>query len=137
MTFEQIEGTLPNGFHDAGLLELAVDYESRRAVLNLEVHVGTPDDADPERYRRATVTVTGLHLAAIDAPDAHYPFLPDGSPLWVQGASIRPGDNAAIDAALAALPADSVTYRFFVVDWNSFIYLAGANAEFRWEEDGQ
>lgn len=35
MTFEQLEGSLPNGFHDAELLGLQLDYRARLVTLEL------------------------------------------------------------------------------------------------------
>lgn len=40
MTLEDIAAELPNGFHDAFLRRLTLDYADRRATLALNVWVG-------------------------------------------------------------------------------------------------
>jgi len=138
MTFEKLEMELPNGFHDAEIRGIGLDYVSRTADLrmNLLVGVGTPEDRNAAIYRAGTVRIAGLLLFYIEPPDPHYCFALDGSPLNASGNSVKVGQDAAIDRLLAALPPNSTAYLFFLDDWNSSLYLAGASVEFSWDDDG-
>src|SRR5256885_8257389 len=61
MTLEDVERALPNGFHDAFLQTLTVDYVARRATLSLRVWIGdadAPTNADREAYRQVVLTIS-------------------------------------------------------------------------------
>jgi hypothetical protein len=36
---------------------------------------------------------------------------------------------------MTQLPSDATAYRFFLEEWNSFLYLAASKVAFSWEED--
>ncbi len=137
-TFEELEEELPNGFHDAEIRGMAFDYLARTAVLsmNLLFGVGTPDDENMSVYRPATVRIVGLLLFFVQPPHPKYDFVLDGEPLSVSGDSVRVGQEPEMDCLLPALPQDATVYRFFLDEWNSFIYLAGTTVEFSWDDHG-
>jgi hypothetical protein len=66
MAFQDLERSLPNGFHDAKLKSMAIDYVQRQMTMQMEILVGTPEAEDPEEYRNATLSVTGLYFCVID-----------------------------------------------------------------------
>ncbi len=137
MTLDELNHTLPNGFHDADVLSIELDYIAATAELHLSLLTGWPEDPDPERqaYQEATVIVTGLCFFSIDPPDPTYPFLPDGRPIDVSGDPAKPDNLPSLPDLLAKLPNDAWCYRLFVSDWNSFIHIAGRNAEITWIGD--
>jgi hypothetical protein len=134
MTFEKLEMELPNGFHDAEILNISVDFLNRSIVIGMNLHVSTPSDPDPERYRAGTLRVQSASLFFIEPPDPRYHFVPDGTPLDASGSSVRAGQDSAIDRLLAVLPPNSTPYLFFLDDWNSCLYLAGTSVEFSWDD---
>jgi len=136
MTFEELEAKLPNGFHDAEIASIHWDYVSRTVDLsmNLLVGVGTPSNPNKSLYRPGTVRISGLLLFYFEPPDPNYNFIPRGKPLDVSGDCVRAGQSAQADRLLAVLPKTATAYRFFLEEWNSFIYLAGASAEFSWAD---
>jgi hypothetical protein len=138
MTFEKLEKELPNGFHDAKIRSISLEYVSRTAklMMNLLVGVGTPEDRSASVYRPGTTSIHGLLFFWVEPPDRKYNFLPDGSPLNVDGDSVRAGQSAELDRLLPTLPQNATVYRFFVEEWNSFLYLAGASVEFSWDDEG-
>jgi len=105
VTLDTIAAQLPNGFHDALLRCIAVDYVDRRATLALNVCVGDPDgetDAQREAYRPAIVIISGLFWCIVEAPETN-DELSDG--LWIDAgpmstlkrkAPIPPGGNGRI-----------------------------------------
>ncbi len=44
-TLKDIDDALPNGFHDAHLERIEMDYERRVTVFDIDVLVSGPDDA--------------------------------------------------------------------------------------------
>ena len=78
MTLEELDHSLPNGFHDAKMFSLSIDYAAGIAIFRLSLLVGWPDDPPPERYayQEATLTVRGLCFCSIDPPCPTSPFLP-------------------------------------------------------------
>ena len=132
MTFEELIQELPNGFHDAEILGIRVDFVNRSIVIGMNLLVGVPGAPDPERYDRGTLRVVSPYLFFIEPPDPKYHFVFDGSPINATGSSIKVGQSAEVDRLLAVLPPNSTAYLFFLDDWNSCMYLAGAGVEFSW-----
>lgn len=136
MTFEDLDKELPNGFHDAKLRKIEVDFANKRIILSVDLLQGCPGDPDPERRGFGTLRVLSPRLFFLEAPDPRYSFQMDGSPVGVDGDSVRAGEDAAVDALLRLLPPGTAAYRFFLEDWNSFLYLAGDEVQFNWETGG-
>ncbi len=136
MTFEELEEKLPNGFHDAEIRKISMDFVNRSIVIGMNLLVGVPGDPDPERYRPGTLRVVSPYLFFIKPPDPSYHFVPDGSPINASGRSVKVGQNEEVDRLLAVIPPNATVYLFFLDDWNSCLYLAGASVEFSWDDDG-
>jgi hypothetical protein len=133
MTFEELEDKLPNGFHDAAIREINFDFIGRSVALGMDLLTGGPDDPNPEVYRPGRLRITPIYLFFIEPPDPNYPFVPNGSHLKVDGDSLKVGQNAEVDRLLPSLPSSATTYRFFLENWNAFLYLAGASVKFSWD----
>ena len=69
MTLDELESTLPNGLHDAELLSLQVDYESRTASIDVAVDLSDVAEVDA-RYRPARLTFGDVQFVAADGPDS-------------------------------------------------------------------
>jgi hypothetical protein len=106
VTLEELEDNLPNGFHDAEVFSLELDYALAVAKFHLNLLVGWPDDRESERqaYQEATLLVTGLCFCSIDAPSPTYPFLPDGKPICVSGDAAKPDHLPSLPDLTAKLP---------------------------------
>ena len=128
MTFREIEQTLPNGFHDAKIVRISLDYPAGTLVMNMRVLIGTPGEPDQDEYGPAEVSVTGLYLCSIEPPDPKYPFRLTGKPLGVSGDSSG-NSSPEISNLMRKLPPSASCYRFFVEQWNSFIYVAGSDVQ--------
>lgn len=134
MTLDEWDSKLPNGFHDAKVLSIAIDYVAGTAKFRLSLHVGWPDDPEPEReeYQEAEMMVTGLSFCSIDPPDPSYRFLTDGRPMCVGGDPAQPDHLPALLKLLAKCPTGTWCYRFFVHDSNAFIQIAALDAQVSW-----
>ena len=136
MTFEEIELTLPNGFHDARLRRIAINYGERAATLDISFWVGDMDSQSREEYRDGSLHVRGLCYCSVEPPHAAYPFLRGGSGIDVAGYPEDPETFPALNALLPILPRGVTCYRFFVHDWNSFIHVAAEDVVISWAENG-
>ena len=133
MTFEQLEKRLPNGFHDAAIREINFDFLGRSVVVGMDLLTGGPDAPQPELYRPGRLRVAPVYLFFVEPPDPNYAFVPNGSHLKVDGDSVKVGQNPQVDRLLLTLPQNAATYRFFLEKWNAFLYLAGGDVEFSWD----
>jgi hypothetical protein len=131
MTIEEVEKTLPNGFHDASLEKLNIDYHERAAKLDLLVDVGDPDsEGNEEAKRKGVLTVSGLLFCVIAPPDSRSPYQ-KAEGLWI--ADSGPYKSDKIPAKLPEpLPKGAFAHYFFVNDWNAFIIIAATDARFDW-----
>lgn len=97
MTFEELSDQLPNGFHDAMIRNMSVDFVAKRIRIEMELLIGMPHTANPEGYRDGTLTLVTPYLFFIEPPDPGYRFIPNGSPLDVDGDSVRTGQNKSTE----------------------------------------
>jgi hypothetical protein len=74
MTLEELADTLPNGFHDAQVSSVSIDYVEREARLNIDLWVGVPSEDEElrEAYREGELKLSGLLYWVIEPPDANY-----------------------------------------------------------------
>jgi hypothetical protein len=101
--------------------------------MRVELFVGTPEAEDPEEYRSATLTVTGLYFCVIDPPDVKYPFITKHKPIGVSGDDGWPDTLKDLATILTKTTADFTYCRFFSDNWNSFIYIAGDDVGLSWD----
>jgi hypothetical protein len=134
MTLDELDNKLPNGFHDAEIFSYEVDFAGASAKFHLNLLVGWPDDPPGEReeYQEAAVVVSGLCFLSIDPPSPTYPFLPDGKPISVSGDPADADTLPSLPDLAAKFPGGTWCYRFFVHDWNAFIYIAARDAQVTW-----
>jgi hypothetical protein len=132
MTFQDLENSLPNGFHDAKLKSVSIDYVERLLTMQMEILVGTPEAKDRDEYRNATLTVTGLYFYVIEPPAVNYPFITKHRPIRVSGDEGWPDSLTDLAASLAQTNPAFTYHRFFSDNWNSFIYVAADDVQLSW-----
>lgn len=127
MTFEEMQDSLPNGLHDAGINSITVDYLHRKVIFDLKIWTSVPDEEGPETHRRATLSFAPFLYCVIDPPDPRYPFATEG-PSRIDAGSYR-SEDTELGPLRASLPEGAFACWFFVNSWNSFIHVAALNAE--------
>jgi hypothetical protein len=133
MDLEKLDNELPNGFHDAELHDIRIDYKNGSLVLRMALDLGNPKDQKRESYRTGAVRVSGLYFCSIDPPDPNYPYVPDGTPLTVSGDPANADTFPELKELSPTLPPGVSCFRFFVHEWNSFINIAASGAEVIWD----
>lgn len=124
MTLEELSATLPNGFHDARVGGLHLDFVGRTAVLDLSVWTG--DDSDPEAHRAARLELKDLQFCVLETPDHKYPYAAP-EPLWIS--EVNPPGAAQLPQNI---PSGAFTSSFFVNQWNAFVHIAARDAVLFW-----
>jgi hypothetical protein len=132
VTFQDLEDSLPNGFHDAKLKSVSIDYVERLLTMQVELLVGTPEAEDRDEYRSATLIASGLYFYVIDPPDSKYPFATKQRPVRISGDDGLPDLLSKLAANLAQTNPGFTYHRFFSNDWNSFIYVAADDVQLTW-----
>jgi hypothetical protein len=125
MTIEEIEQSLPNGFHDTYITAIHLNYAQRTAEIDLEIWVSGLDDEDPDKYSPATLFISELIYLVMEPP--HYLETSDAEPWLVAGGSSEA--ERSVSRLPKPLPAGAFTYWFFVNNWNSYIHIAASGAE--------
>lgn len=133
MTFDQLEENLPNGFHDAKIEKISLDYAKRTANILMQLLTGTPDSAVQDEYRRAILNIGDFCYCVIEPPDPTYPFMRSGAPINIAG-YIEDPETFPLDLLRRVMPKGVTCYRFFVHDWNAFIHIAAGEIQFSWLE---
>lgn len=132
--FDKIEASLPNGFHDAELQKLVIDYMTMEAQVTLDIWIGQMNDPGlRESYRQAILTLSGLVFWINDAPSSDYAYDVGG------GIRIDSGSIVSLEegqkAHLPPIPSDAFGNYFYVNDWNSSIFFAAKDASLTWIGD--
>jgi hypothetical protein len=130
--FEVVEATLPEGFHDAEILRVCIDYPRQVAIIELDVWLGpsvAKDGQTKNKYRRAEMRFPGLQFFVSDPPDENYPF-DEARPITID---LEP--DGAGTPALPQRDPNAFVCSFFVQEWNSCLRLSATGCEFEWISD--
>lgn len=125
VTIEELEDKFPNGFHDAQLVGMTVDFPAGSISIELDVDC---DDPDPNAYSRIKFRLTGLSLFIVDPPDVRI-LLSYRDSIWTSGYETSEKMLPNLENYRKNVPAGSFFYSFFLNHWNCFIHLAAMNAE--------
>ena len=130
MTLFELARTLPNGFHDAELKSIHLDYEELEATLTVDLWIGSMQDPPEQRetYEPVKVQLSGLEYFLIDAPN------PTGTPgeHYKEPGTVRLDLCEPAPEITSKLPGPGEACLFFAERWNSFIHLAAAEAQIIW-----
>lgn len=127
MTLQEVDASLPNGFHDSEVSSIAFDLLSRRAIIDLEIWMGDmscPPHAGRETYRAARIEISRVAYLTIEPPDHRYKFAEPG-PIRIDLCDADP-------QKVPATRAGDFAARFFVSDWNTFINVSAGDATVIW-----
>ena len=130
MKITEAENALPNGLHDAELLEVRVDYATRTAALDFMADYSDPEKVREEADRKVTVLVTGLHFISIPAPDLEHKYSVKGSSQVGGFHAFEPTHPVSdeVKAATRHLPSQAFCECTFVEEWNRCLVVAAENA---------
>lgn len=137
MTFEELDKRYPNGFDDAEVTGVTIDYRERTATFHLNLRGNPPDAPERDVYARGVLKANGIYYVSIEPPDPAHLFYPQHGKVIVDGLPEDPRDFALFGSLKPRLPAGAFCCRFFVHDWNSFIHVAATDAEFSWEASSE
>lgn len=131
---EILGGEAINGFHDANIEQLSLDYEAQEAVLTCSIWIGdlgSTDEEVREAYRKGRLTFQGLKYCVIEPPDPKSFYEEEGG-IRVSGDSPVCDEPTVRERLPSDLPVEAFAHYFYVADWNSFIYIAAEEAHFEW-----
>ncbi len=126
MTFAELSNTLPNGFHDAEINSITIDFSGSLIRMDLTLDFSPVGRTEQSEYRRAQVIARGVHTFVLGSLDGVESL---NGPLDTSGHEAR-DENVPDD--LKALGKGHLLYSFFVDDWNRCIYIAAEEAELVW-----
>lgn len=116
-----IEDGLPNGFHDARLKGVEVNFGQSTLVLHLDVDMSDINESGLTEHVGKSALISGVLYVRMDGPEEH------------KKAELKPGplDIAGDPHLMTELIGNSNywVYRFFVHAWNAFITIAAEKAE--------
>lgn len=130
MTLEQIETTLPGGFHDARVRRVDIDYRARTARIDVVLDAGDPESehlGDRDAWRAAHLVLQDL-LFLVFEPPATRPEAYAGE------ACITSSAPATADQRerLPNIPPGFFCHAFFAANWNAHVFAAARDARLVW-----
>jgi hypothetical protein len=132
MTLEKIEESLPNGLHDAQIMDLSVSYDRMELSLRTRILVGLPAQSGPARdtYRNGTFLFRPLRFLAMELPEPSSAFQSAGS-IWFSYERTSPENLPA--QLVKALPPETHYYSLFIRDWFASVHIATGQVDFFWD----
>ncbi len=127
-------------FHDVEVSRISIDYVKREVELDCIIPIGfwnSPNrDGLTEGEKRGRLLLTGLLFISIEPPDENYPYEDsDGIAITSEGSATTAEFKEKYAAHLAkmpqSLPEEAFIHYFYVVDWNTFIFVAARDAAFQ------
>ena len=128
MTIQELESTLPSGFHDAYLHRYEVDLVTSTALFYLNISVGDPESESSEErdaYRMGHLTLHDLDYLVNEPPDPKYE---QAMPWMIDLCDSLPDfPKGQKESGFRA--------RFYSSSTNSFIHFSASDASFAYEEE--
>ena len=119
---------LPNGFHDAFLVEVRLNLPAQTVEMDFDFWVGSMDaPAGPEReaMRRGVLRLDGVSAVVVEPPHPDYGFSNAEGACVDGGFGGYPGDAAPPDDGL-------VRVWFYVNTWNSRMMFTAKSHSLAW-----
>jgi hypothetical protein len=132
MTFDELDARDADGFIDAFVLSIALDYQNRVASLELNMRGNQADSPGRNLYNKAMLTLRGFYYFSIESPDPNRLSYPMRAPIVVDGLPEDPSKFPLFERLKPTLPTGAFCCRFFVHNWNSFIHVAAEEGAFAW-----
>ncbi len=132
-TLDDLSASLPNGFHDAELQRLVIDYMKREAKFIVDIWVGDMGTEQREVYRLAEVTLSGLLFWVSEPPDANYLYDVAGGERIDIGSLAELKERGTLK--LPPVPEYAFANWIFLTEWNTFHYVAAQSAGLIWIGD--
>jgi hypothetical protein len=135
MTLEELEQSLPNGFHDSLVEELSVNYNENSAFLKLNICLTAPGDS-AETFRPAKLCLNELSFIAIDPPSPRdldsKPYRPSPGGLKIDGTVADEKILPSFTQLRREIPDNVQIYSLYVNNWNSYVHIAVQEARLEW-----
>jgi len=128
MTPADITAALPNGFHDAILQELRLDFARAEAVLTFDFLTGVPEAATEEgreARRSGVLRLTGLTGSAIEPSDATRRIAP-------RGGVMVDGDFGVLPESPEPPPDGLIRLWLFISSWNARMAFTASGVVLEW-----
>lgn len=135
MTFEELDERFPNGFDDARLGLLSVNYADRSILLQLSLGTNSPEGPNSQEYTRANLILREFYYVSVEPPDADRFLNARRSMITIDGLPEDANNFPLFTLIRQSVPAGGFFCRFFVHDWNAFMHLAAKDAEFSVVQD--
>jgi hypothetical protein len=136
MTIEEIGDSLPNGFHDADIYSINIEYGKEEATFLIDVDLSSFEGPVDIPHREGLLKLTGLLYCVIEPPTGSFSKEYVSSPDKLSIASDS-SDFSLLHSSPKLpepLPDGSFRHWFFITSHNSFIYVAAMDASFEWKE---
>ncbi|MGE5343396.1 MAG: hypothetical protein ACM3SY_18155 [Candidatus Omnitrophota bacterium] len=130
MTIQEIEEKLPNGFHDAEIEDINLNFVNKLARIDLNIWIG--DIKDPEKYQKARLYFTDFLFLSIEPPYEKTYFL---NTLTVD---LESNDDDILDkyesfkVLKKFLPEGYLITCFVLLNHDTLMYFVAKDVKFEW-----
>lgn len=133
MSLNDIEQSLPNGFHDSKINAIYRNLKTETVKLYLDILVGLPDD-EPARqrgYRQGILTFEGVKIFISEEPSVESKFSDAGSLNF----AISEGEVESVSQGIMKMiNQECHIYTLFVQEWFSNLIVVADKIEFSWAD---
>lgn len=126
---DAIRDSLPNGFHDAILNRMTLDFCAKEAFFEFRFWVGSmdrPAGAGREARRDGILRLTGVTRVEVGAPDARYE-------VDAQTGIVVDGDFGEYPGGAGCLAGGEIGFWLYVSSWNSRMTFSARACRLEWK----
>jgi hypothetical protein len=124
MTIDELEDQLPNGFHDAEIVNLSTNFLTGTCCLELDVDYSDPG---PTGFRRMKLNFDGVSLLILEAPKTKGLSLTKKS-ICASGYATTEEMLSNLESYRKNAPSGTFFYSFFLKRLNCSIHIGALGA---------
>jgi hypothetical protein len=138
MKLSEIHDLLPNGFHDAEVLQFGWNFVKGTAFFDVSFWISSLEGQDSEQRRKGRIELHQILFISFDPPSLRQsdpkPYRSSGGSLQIDGFLADETNFPGFNSHKKEISPDTEIFTFYVSNWNSFIRIAAADANLVWIE---
>lgn len=125
MTIIEIEERLPNGFHDAKINRMYIEYVDRTLIIEINIIISEPNDVEIIS-KNVILNISGLVFCSIGLPDYSY-NIPGFTEAWISASMSEKPKELTINKPFYH-PDGAFEHYFYINNWNTYIVIVALDA---------
>lgn len=128
-----IDNSLPNGFHDAYLVQLNWDFQKHEVRILLDLLMGNDDQPGRVRYKRSILNLRGCAVVLVE-PAVAYRAIKSPRGVQIDRVDLTEADQRTIREVGYTIPDGNFWLAWFVYEWNARLIINAQDAHLEFSQ---